>query len=408
MTATRSEAADAHPVSSDVGTKPGQNIAIGYLRAFVTLLVLAHHAVLAYHPFAPPVSEDMAAVRWWQAFPVVDDQRSEAVALFVGFNDTFFISLLFFLSGLFVWRSLERKGPLTFLRDRALRLGVPFVVAAALVAPLAYYPAYLPSGGAPGLTGFWSMWSGLRDWPAGPAWFIWVLLAFGAFAAVLSAFAPGWGSALGERLGQLHRPRAFFAVLVATSALAYLPLALIYTPLHWTSFGPFAFQTSRLLLYLVYFLFGVGLGAYGLERGLLAAGGALARVWRAWSVIAVLTFIASVVVVVLWSQAEGAAATWGTAAGLTFVVSCAAISLSWLALFSRFARARVGALDSLSRNAYGMYLIHYPFASWIPYALLHAPLSAPAKASIAILGTVVLSWATTSALRRLGPVARVI
>ena len=77
-------------------------------------------------------------------------------------------------------------------------------------------------------------------------------------------------------------------------------------------------------------------------------------------------------------------------------------------MFSRFARTRVRAFDSLSRNAYGMYLIHYPFACWIPYALLHAPPSTPAKVSIAILGTVVLSWATTSALRRFGPVARVI
>lgn len=29
------------------------NVAIGYLRAFVTVLVVAHHAGLAYHPLAP-------------------------------------------------------------------------------------------------------------------------------------------------------------------------------------------------------------------------------------------------------------------------------------------------------------------------------------------------------------------
>ena len=42
------------------------NIAIGYLRAFVTVLVVAHHAVLAYHPFAPPPPASLAAQpRWW-------------------------------------------------------------------------------------------------------------------------------------------------------------------------------------------------------------------------------------------------------------------------------------------------------------------------------------------------------
>ena len=32
------------------------NLAIGYLRAFITLLVVAHHSVLAYHPYAPPLT----------------------------------------------------------------------------------------------------------------------------------------------------------------------------------------------------------------------------------------------------------------------------------------------------------------------------------------------------------------
>ena len=31
----------------------GYSIPIGYLRAWTTLLVVAHHAVLAYHPDAP-------------------------------------------------------------------------------------------------------------------------------------------------------------------------------------------------------------------------------------------------------------------------------------------------------------------------------------------------------------------
>lgn len=30
------------------------NYAFGYLRAFIVVLVVAHHAALAYHPFAPP------------------------------------------------------------------------------------------------------------------------------------------------------------------------------------------------------------------------------------------------------------------------------------------------------------------------------------------------------------------
>jgi glucans biosynthesis protein C len=66
-----------------------------------------------------------------------------------------------------------------------------------------------------------------------------------------------------------------------------------------------------------------------------------------------------------------------------------------------FASIRSRVLDSLSRNAYGIYLIHYVFVVWLQYALLNAPLFAFAKAAIVFGGTLVLSWATSAALRRL-------
>jgi hypothetical protein len=152
---------DEHTAPPEPGnaSRTQYNVAIGYLRAFVTMLVLAHHAVLAYHPFSPaPSASLIAEPRLWPAFPVVDTHRWSGFSLLVGFNDTFFMSLMFFLSGLFIWKSLERKGSGAFLRDRMFRLGLPFVIAAALLAPLAYYPAYLQTGQR-GLAGFWQQWT---------------------------------------------------------------------------------------------------------------------------------------------------------------------------------------------------------------------------------------------------------
>ena len=57
------------------------NVAIGYLRAFVTVLVVAHHAALAYHPFAPaPVASLIAEPRLWPAFPVVEPSGPRAIS----------------------------------------------------------------------------------------------------------------------------------------------------------------------------------------------------------------------------------------------------------------------------------------------------------------------------------------
>src|SRR5262249_39170462 len=143
------------------------NYALGYLRTFVVVLVGAHHAALAYLPFVPPAPVSLAAQpRWWQAFPVVDPKRGDWASILTGFNDIFFMSLMFLLSGLFVWSGLKRKGAGAFVRGRLLRLGLPFIGVAAIIAPLAYYPAYLQTPGHAGLAGFVRQWFSLGVWPS--------------------------------------------------------------------------------------------------------------------------------------------------------------------------------------------------------------------------------------------------
>src|SRR5262249_8552761 len=149
-----------------------------------------------------------------------------------------------------------------YLADRFRRLGIPFAVCAALLAPLAYIPTYLQSGGHR-VNGFGSAWHGLPFWPAGPAWFLWVLLVLGALCAALTRITPRWGEALGRIAAKAERPATFFALLVAVSLVAYLPPALALDAGRWVSWGPFTVQASRPLLYAVFYFAGVGLGAHG-------------------------------------------------------------------------------------------------------------------------------------------------
>ena len=122
-----------------------RSLSVGYLRAFITVLVILHHAVLAYHPFAPASGTSfLAEPRLWLVFPVSDSAKTGASLFITGVNDVFFMSLMFLVSGLFVWRSLTRKGVSSFLRDRASRLGVPFLLSVILLAPAAYFPGVPP------------------------------------------------------------------------------------------------------------------------------------------------------------------------------------------------------------------------------------------------------------------------
>lgn len=403
--------APARPASGHtVSPAPAYVSAIGYLRAFTVVLVVAHHAALAYHPYGPPQTGSMTDMpRLWQAFPVVDPRKWSGATLLVGFNDTFFMSLMFLLSGLFVWSSLRRKGVAAFLRDRLLRLGLPFVAMVVLVAPLAYYPAFLQIGAHGGFAGFVRLWLSLGEWPAGPGWFLWVLLSFDCIAALLFTLSPKSGEAFGGRMAGLARhPIVAFAALAAISAILYVPLALVFSPLYWSAFGPFTFQTPRILHYLAYFLIGAGVGAFGLDRGLLMPRGKLSRHWLLWVVGALLAFavLATVTAIALTAHIESQG--WAMAYDALFAVSCAASCFAFLAFFIRFAATRSRVFDSLSRNSYGIFLVHYAFVSWLQYAILPVSLDGWAKFPIVFLGAVVLSWGLTAALRSVRAVGRVI
>src|SRR5438874_7441062 len=115
-----------------------RNFALDRARTFLTLVVLIHHAVIPYTHFG---HTDPAS---WIGFDIV-----------VLATDSFFMAMFFFLSGLFTWSGIARKAPQVFLRDRLLRLGLPFAIAAFTVIPLAYYAIALRHDPGLSFTAFW-------------------------------------------------------------------------------------------------------------------------------------------------------------------------------------------------------------------------------------------------------------
>ncbi|MGH7923273.1 MAG: acyltransferase family protein [Candidatus Binatus sp.] len=392
--------------------RPGYNVALGYLRGFLVVLVLAHHSVLAYIDIplrqAPSL---LAQPRYWRAFMVVDHQHWTGFSLFTGFNDDFFMSLMFFVSGLFVWSSLQRKGNGIFVRERLRRLGIPFLFAAAIIAPLAYYPSYLLTAGPHSVGDYIHDWLSFGDWPTGPAWFIWLLLAFDLAGAALFAIAPNFGEMLGRLASNAREhPVRFFLLLVGASAAAFIPMSVIFGPMDWTSIGPFQFQTARLFHYAVYFLAGIGVGAYGIERGLLAPDGKLARHWGRWTAWGVFAFLSSVLffLIVISGKSPMPANMANAIGGVFYALACGSISFAFLALFVRFATRRRWVWDSLSDNEYGMYLIHYMFVSWLQLAILNSVLPAIEKGVLVFTGVLLLSWGASAAVRRIPGVSRIV
>jgi hypothetical protein len=388
----------------------GRNAPIGALRAFITLLVIAHHAVLTYHPYAPPPKAFGAQPILWTAFPVVDPQKFGGFGILTLVNDLFFMSLMFFISGLFVADGLRAKGDGGFLKSRALRLGVPFVFGAGLLAPLAYSPAWLQSGGAPSFSAFAEAWSHLPFWPSGPAWFLWVLLVFGILVTAAHIAFPGVLDVL-ARLGKgaEQKPARFFWGLVAVSLAAYLPLAMTTPFGHWTMIGPFVFQTARIGHYFVYFLAGIAVGAAGVGQGLTDPQGKLAKRWWLWHLAPVLPIIAVVATMIMaFSPKPPPRVFLDIFGGASFALGCAALSFAALATCLRFVRKTGPIAASLQANAYGMYLTHYVFTAWLGWMLLPQQWGGLVKGCVAFGGAVVLSWLTTMVLRRMPLLGRIL
>lgn len=384
-------------------------LALNNLRIAIIIMVVAVHAVMAYLGSSPASSFKFDDPPYrWRSIPIVDPDRWFGFDIFCGFQDIYLITLLFFLSGLFVWRSLTRSGSRVFLRDRILRIGIPFVLAVGLLMPLAHYPVYRVTAVDPSLAAYWRHLLALPFWPSGPPWFLWVLLVFDIVAAALFQFGRVSADVLEATIGKLGtRPVAFVVTLLLASAMAYVPLALVFGPWDWIHVGPFSFQYSRPLHYFVYFIAGAGVGAYGADRGLLALDGWLARRWVLAGVAALVSFVLWLGMIGLEMAADVPSVANQIGQAVSFVLCCAAGVLFVLALFLRFAHRRLPMLEPLNDKTYGIYLVHYLFSIWLQYALLGIAIFAGLKAAIVFVGTLSMSFLSVAALRRIAPGGRI-
>jgi glucan biosynthesis protein C len=159
---------------------------IDNLRWTMIILVISMHAADTYSPLG----------NWY----FVDRKPVSATVLFTFaawqmYLQSFFMGLLFFIAGTFVPASFDRKGPLRFLRERALRLGLPVLFYMFVLGPITeYYCAHSWNSTAP--TSFANEWvkhirNGEFLQENGPLWFCLALLIFSLVYVALRVLRPG-------------------------------------------------------------------------------------------------------------------------------------------------------------------------------------------------------------------------
>jgi len=344
---------------------------LDHLRAVIILLVILLHASMTYMAYPP---------QWWY---VIEPENSLSLTALVLLLDVPNMQILFFIAGFFAYGSLEKYGPGRFVRQKALRLGLPWVVGVVFLAPLVTYLIPFTRGIASSYLAFWTgeFWS--TYYQQSVYWFLGVLLLL---FVVLAAFYK-WEPSLQNIPRRAETPAwTLFAKFWAFTALWFFVSSAVVPADTWlNAVKIIVYQPARLGLYAGYFV----LGIVADRRGWFRAGGFRPNLeW--WGPVAFLTGITYLGVQLTW--VEGGVLLLAIEAAL-FNAFCLSALMAAMALFQRFINRPTRAWTSLGRNAYAIYYVHPLVLYPATYAAL--AVGAPIFLEVAALTvlTALVSWA---------------
>jgi hypothetical protein len=155
---------------------PRRLVPIDNLKALLVAWVIAGHAILGYTVIGGWPYDEVTEAILPRGLELVLVTVLGPTALFV-------IGTFFFLSGLMAPRSIARHGAGAFIRQRLLRLGVPWLVFTLFIWPILMWLVYRSAGYS------LSLWQVMRTrqpfLDSGPVWFVQILLYVSVVHALL-------------------------------------------------------------------------------------------------------------------------------------------------------------------------------------------------------------------------------
>ncbi len=336
----------------------GRALWLDNLRIALIAGVIVAHVATAY----------VVDVDWYYQERTTTQWASTVLSFPVLLAAVFGLGPLFLVAGALSSGSLARKGPVSFVRGRLLRLGVPMLVYLFLIDPVTDYLGRLRSDHP------WTLWdclsnrTGTRD--LGPLWFVSALLVFSL------AYA-GWRSV---------RPRPLVTGQVLRVGQLVLAASLIaagswVTWLHWTYTSDIVVNLNLAHWPQDAVLF--ALGALAGERGWLETLGherARACGWVAAGGVLAVAVVAGLALAADDIDSMHGGVHWQAA---TFAIAAGAVAVTlplWLVdLFKRHWDRQGQLAKRASRGCYAAYLLHPPVLVLLSLAALSLPLPPEAK-----------------------------
>ena len=386
--------AQASAISPPQTAAPARMVFIDNLRWVMIVLVITMHAAVTYSNMG----------RWYYNEKTQLSLGSQLFfATYQVWLQAFFMGFLFFIAGYFVPLAFDRKGALRFLRDRAVRLGIPSLLYMFVIGPVTIY--YLLHTKRPGesLLTFWghyAMGPAIRRGETGPLWFCVALLTFSLVYAGVRVVTRRTGG----REDWLPTNRSVVLLILAIAGTTFL--VRVVQPI-----GN-AIWNMQLCFFSQYvFLFVAGLHAYRhgwLDRmpsrfgmrwlGISLGGGAI--IWFAILVIATRMH---------WeTKSFDGGIHWQSAllAGWESFF-CVGVCLGLIVLFRSHFNTQKRLARFLSDNAFAVYVVHPPVVIAASLALHGFEAPPVAKFALVSVAATVITFSLASVLRRI-PVLKLV
>jgi glucans biosynthesis protein C len=303
---------------------------------------------------------------WYYKEPAKVDLLSSMIFSIYGlFTQTYFMGLLFFISGYFVPGSYDKKGKVIFIKDRFVRLGIPALVYMLFIHPIAIMliGAYNPIN----IQGFLFWYikyisSFTFIFTSGPLWFAVALLIFSVLYALLRPiFSRNFKQEKTYKMVSVNH--IHILIIIAVISIIAFVIRLLYptgVPLFNNDTGNFM-QLGYFSSYIVLFI----LGTVVYRRKLLE--GISYRFGRFWfRITLILGFPLIFTVMILGGALKNPAVLFGGLHWQSMAFSiwesffCVGMCIGILSIFREKFNTQGWFSRFLSANAFGVYVIHAP------------------------------------------------
>lgn len=355
-----------------------------YLRAFIIFIVILLHSLL---PF-------VIGYDW-----IVNDQmKTIPFTISCVTIDIFIMPIMFFIAGYFTLPSI-RKDISRFIKGKVLRILVPFFLGLIFFAPIMSYIGMLHRNNTHG--NYFSYWSNSyfkSFMEPRHFWFLFILfMFFMIFAGIYALFS--------KKINQIYEESkinpmgiksctALLLILLIISIISFYLAGKKFPDGTWfVGYKFIVFQITRMTVYIPYFIAGIVLNLrnFKLSKKFIKLTPLFILILVAFSF-----FHTFFKFNIYWSPTGGfmdPKIQFYNA--IVHVLYCFIISLTLFTVFKKYLNRPSKVLKRIADNSYTVYFVHMVYTVAIQFYTTNIEISLASKFIINLLGTIVLSYATS-------------